>query len=126
MKLSEFLGESGWSKAAVARALGISSPAVALWDEVPDKHVAALSGFLSSSAEEPKVVRKCHPRELPDDEFGEIIQTISKKTIWGICQEHGWRVWEFNDALAGWVSRNPPVKPKDGYDLSKYKGGGVV
>ncbi len=107
MLLSEFLEKSGWTKAAVARKLGISDPAVSKWDEIPDKHVRVLAEALLKSEGEPKKVRKCHPRDLPDDELREIIRGRSKTTDWDICQEHGWRVWEFNEAIAGWVKRNP-------------------
>jgi len=121
MKLDEFLDKSGWSKAAVARELGISSPAVALWDEIPDKHARCLAEVLLSSADEPEIVRTCHPRDLPDDELKEIIRNRSGTTDWDICQAHGWRVHEFTEAIAEWVKKNPYKKPENGYDLSKYK-----
>lgn len=126
MKLEVFLEESGWSKAAIARELGISPPAVALWDEIPDKHMKVLAGILITEEEAPPVVRKCHPKDLPDDELKLIIRSRSGTTDWDICKEHGWRIHEFNKAIADWVKRNPYKKPENGYDLSKYVKGGIV
>lgn len=126
MKLEEFLAQSGWSKAAVARELGISPPAVALWVEIPAKHLELLAEILLSEEEAPAVVRKCHPRDLPDDELKEIIRTRSGTTDWDICKANGWRIHEFNEAIALWLKRNPYKKPENGYDLSKYVKGGIV
>lgn len=127
MRLDEFLEKSGWSKSAVARKCGISRAALTSWtDEIPEKHAAKLSEVLLSDEAEPKVVRRCHPSDLPDDELKAIIRTRSGTTDEAICQEHGWRIPEFNEAIAGWVKRNPYKKPENGYDLSKYVKGGIV
>jgi len=130
MKLAEFLESSGWSKAAVARYLQISPPAVALWDDVPKKHLDTLLAGLGQ--DEPEVVRTCHPMDLPDDEMEVIIRNRAAVSDWDICQSRGWRTHEFNAAIAAWVKRNPYKKPENeaqaslGYDLSRYIKGEVA
>ena len=127
MRLDEFLEKSGWSKSAVARKCGISRAALTSWtDEIPEKHAIKLAEVLLAEEPEPKIVRNCHPADMPDDELKEIIRTRSGTSDYDICQAHGWRIWEFNEAIAGWVKRNPYKKPEKGYDLSKYVKGGVV
>jgi len=117
MRLDDFLDKSGWSKAAVARRLGISRAALTGWDgEIPDKHAVKLSAVLLAEEPEPKIVRRCHPSDLPDDELKAIIRGRSKTTDWDICQAHGWRVWEFYEAIAGWFKSNPcRVQPGSGH-----------
>ncbi len=122
MKLAHFLEASGWTKAAVARKLGISDPAVSKWDEIPAKHEWILQAVLENEEAEPVAVRKCHPRDLPDDELKLIIRGRSGTTDELICREHGWRIHEFNEAIADWVKRNPYKKPRNGQDLSRCKG----
>mgnify|MGYP001068513299 CR=1 FL=1 len=107
MKLDEFLESSGWSKKAVARYLQISPPAVSLWDEIPKNHLSVLLDALKNEEPEPKIVRKCSPMDLPDDEMEAVIRTRSSVSDWDICQERGWRIHELNAAIAAWVKRNP-------------------
>ena len=102
MKLAEFLESSGWSKAAVARHLGISPPAVALWDDIPEKHLASLVEEIGSPPPEPK--KKV---ELSDLELLEVIRTRGSVSDFDICRAHGWRIPEFNQMIADLTKKYP-------------------
>jgi len=125
MKLVDFLEQSGWSKADVARRLGLSRAAVSGWDEVPEKWEPTLHA--AKLEKPPEVVRRvCSPMDLPDDELKVLIRNRAAVSDFDLCQERGWRVPEFHEAIAGWVKRNPYKKPENGYDLSRYVKGEVV
>ncbi len=44
MKFAHFLETSGWTKADVARQLGLSRGALTSWDDIPEKWVSVLEG----------------------------------------------------------------------------------
>ena len=102
MKLKEFLESSGWSKAAVARHLGISPPAVALWDDIPEKHLSSLVEEIDSPPPEPK--KKV---ELSDFALLEVIRTRGSVSDFDICRAHGWRIPEFNQMIADLTKKYP-------------------
>jgi len=110
--LVEFLGLSGWTKSEVARRVGVSPAAVGKWDEIPKQHLETLKTVLRDKEPAPLPERMSHPSDLSDDELKAIIRTRSKFGDWQICQEHGWRVWEFQKAILEWVKRNP-YRPND-------------
>ena len=103
MLLDEFLEGTEWSKADVAGYLKISRSAVSQWVQVPERYENDLLRVMESG----EVYNPNHPKHLPDGELEVIIRGRSKTTDWDICQEHGWRVWEFREAICEWVSRNP-------------------
>ena len=113
MKFAHFLETSGWTKADVARKLGLSRGALTSWDDIPEKWVMVLEGVLSGTESPPEVVRVCSPMDLPDDEMKVIIRNRAAVSDWDICQSRGWRTHEFNAAIAAWVKRNPYKKPEN-------------
>lgn len=120
MKLSEELRARGLTKSKLADLLDVSRQTVhRMGEDISDEVLTILKGT-------PISVTHPHPNDLPDDELKVIIRSRSETSDWDICQEHGWRIWEFNEAIALWVKRNPYKKPENGYDLSKYVKGGVV
>ena len=106
MKLDFFLKESGWSRSDIARALGLTRGALTKWDDVPERWESLLHSILVNKEVAPKIVRKCSPMDLPDDEMEAVIRTRSSVSDWDICQERGWRIHELNAAIAAWVRRN--------------------
>jgi len=109
MKLSEFLERSSsfampWTKADVARKFQISPPAVSLWDEVPKKYVKRMQQILDEGLLPPKPVKSV---ELSDLELLNVIRTRGSVSDWDICQERGWRVWEFNQMIADLLKKYP-------------------
>ena len=117
--LSDELRVRGLTKTALADLMNVSRQTIhRMGDEVSDEVLAILSDI-------PLVSVSVHPKDLPDDEMEKIIRNRAAVSDWDICQERGWRIWELNAAIAGWVKRNPYTKPENGYDLSRYVKGDV-
>ena len=108
MKLVEFLEASGWTKAQVARHVGVSKAAVGQWAEVPERYLDELREVLVHEIDPPKPVKSA---DLSDVELLRVIRGRSKTTDWEICKQYGWRVWEFNQKIADLVKKYPLSDP---------------
>ena len=111
MKVAEFLESSGWSKAQLARHLGVTPAAVSQWEEIPEKWVQFCAVILSNlefnPVEPPKPVKRVDPKEVTDLELLEVIRTRGEVSDFDICQTHGWRVWEFNQMISDLLKKYP-------------------
>jgi len=111
MELIEFLEKSGWTQSQLARHLGLSRGALTKWDEVPEKWFQSCAVILSnlelSPIEPPKPVKRVDPKEVTDLELLKVIRTRGSVSDWDICQERGWRVWEFNQMIADLLKKHP-------------------
>jgi hypothetical protein len=104
VKLIDFLEDSGWSKAELSRKIGVSRQGIGQWDDIPEKWVSVLEGILDSSEGAPNPVGRFEPT---DEELLVIIRGRSKATDLDICQDHGWRIWEFNQMISDLVKKYP-------------------
>ena len=66
-------------------------------EEVSDEVLVVLGDI------EPRV----NPKDISDLELLKIIRNRSKVSDWDLCQERGWRVWEFNQMIADLVKKYP-------------------
>jgi len=104
MKVSEFLEKSGWTKAELARHLGITPAAVSQWDNIPPGYTVHLEDTRSP----PPPVKRVDPKSISDLELLKVIRTRGKDlSDFDICQAHGWRVPEFNQMIADLTKKYP-------------------
>ena len=104
MKLGKFLTTSGWSRADLARHLGLTRGALTKWDDVPDVHIPKLLDIMGTGMSPPNPVKKA---ELSDLELLEVIRTRGSVSDFDICRAHGWRVPEFNQMIADLTKKYP-------------------
>ena len=111
MQLDDYLRTTGFTKASLARALGISKPAISKWKEIPEKWVNSLEG-LTPPVEIP-LEKQEHGwasapmpfiQSLIDRRGGMEGDTMrDKETDYEIASSAGWKVHEFNMAIERWV-----------------------
>ena len=107
--MAEFLESSGWSKAQLARHLGVTPAAVSQWDDIPSGYKVHISEEEKRSP--PPPVKRVDPKEVTDLELLEVIRTRGSISDWDICQDRGWRIWEFNQMIADLTKKYPMSDP---------------
>ena len=111
MKLNDYLRTTGFTKASLARALGISKAAISKWDDIPEKWVNLLDGL--TAPEEIPLEKQSHGWASAPMSF---IEPLIKRrgglegdperileTDYEIAHSVGWKVHEFYKAIDRWV-----------------------
>ena len=103
MKLSEYLTTTGFTKASLARALGINRAAVSQWDDIPEKWLPSLEGL--QPTDEPMSKKAKNWDEYTVEEMRDIFKRRGGlegdsqrvlETDHEIACSLGFSVWEFN------------------------------
>lgn len=124
MKLADYLSTTGFTKASLARALGIGKAAVQKWDDIPEKWLSMLDGLVPEPV---KVAAKAKDwDQYSVDEMKEIfsrrggLEGDSLRDLEAdkeIAASLGFGVWEFNMM----VDRYCILKRREKYKANGWK-----
>ena len=109
MKLAEYLSTTGFTKASLAQALGVTRGAIQKWDDIPDDRLSELEGLVCE--EVPMAEKEKNWNKYTQEEMGALIKRRGGiegdslrelETDYEIASSIGLKVFEFNLLIKLW------------------------